>query len=69
MKNINTINYYFKANKVINSCKNIYQLQNALRYAELYYKKTNDISGYEILVRKYYKLTEELFLNEETKNN
>jgi len=69
MENINTTDYYFKAEKVLNSCENIEQLRGALSYAELYYKKTNDRSGYEVLVRKYHKLTQELSLDEKTEDN
>lgn len=69
MQNINTTDYYFKAEKVLTSCENVEQLRGALSYAELYYKKTNDLSGYEVLVRKYHKLTKELSLNEKTEDN
>ena len=55
---------YFRAERVINSCTNLEQLSIALNYVELYYKTTNDRLGYEILIRKYNKLTEELSLDD-----
>jgi len=54
---------YFRVERVINSCTNLEQLSIALNYVELYYKNTNDRLGYEVLIRKYNKLTEELSLD------
>lgn len=69
MENINTIELYFKAENVLDSCDNLNQLRAALKYAELYYGFTKDKSGYEVLVRKYHKLVEEFRLDEKTENN
>ena len=69
MENINMSNNYFRAEKVMDSCTNLEQLRNALNYTELYYKNTNDRSGYEVLIRKYHKLTQELSLDEKTEDN
>jgi hypothetical protein len=68
MENINTSTYYFKAENVLTSCENLEQLRNGLNYVELYHKKTKDRSGYEVLVRKYHKLLQEMSLDEKTKN-
>jgi hypothetical protein len=69
MENINITDNYFRAEKVLDSCTNLDQLKNALNYAELYYKYTNDRSGYDVLIRKYHKLYKELILDEKTENN
>lgn len=69
MKNINTSEYYFKAEQVIDSCKNEEQLRIALRYVELYNTLTKDKSGYEVLIRKFYKRHNQLTLNEKTKTS
>jgi len=61
---INTIEFYLKAEKVLYSCENITQLKNALNYIELYHDRTEDFSGYNVLLRKYNKLTEEMNLHE-----
>jgi hypothetical protein len=69
MENINTTDYYFKAEKVIMTCETTEQLRASLKYAELYYNLTKDKSGYEVLVRKFHKLYSELKLDEEAKNS
>ena len=69
MENINTTDYYFKAEKVIMTCETTEQLQASLKYTELYYNLTKDKSGYEVLIRKFHKLYGELKLDEEAKNS
>lgn len=69
MENINTTDYYFKAEKVIMTCETTEQLRASLKYAELYYNLTKDKSGYEVLVRKFHKLYSELKIDEEAKNS
>lgn len=61
---INTISYYFKAEKVLESCENVNQLRNGLRYVENYHKVTEDFMGYNVLLRKFHKLYEEMKLDE-----
>ena len=54
--------WYDKAERVIESCDNDRQLDIALNYTELYIGRTNDISGYNILLRKYDKKKNELMV-------
>lgn len=68
MEIINTIQYYLKAEKVLYSCTNIQQLKNSFNYIKLYYERTEDFSGYNVLLRKYHKLSEDMELNEKTTN-
>lgn len=63
MENINISEQYFKTEMVLESCKNLNQLRTALNYVELYYKSTEDKSGYEVLIRKYHKLCKEYVLD------
>ena len=68
MENINTTDYYFKAEKVVMTCETTEQSRASLKYVELYYTLTKDRSGYEVLVRKFHKRYSELKLDEETIN-
>lgn len=54
--------WYDKAERVIESCHNDRQLDIALNYAELYIGQTNDVSGYNILLRKYNRKKNELMI-------
>tara|TARA_R110000796_G_scaffold40742_13_gene100839 strand:+ start:3398 stop:3586 length:189 start_codon:yes stop_codon:yes gene_type:complete len=54
--------WYDKAERVIESCDNDRQLDIALNYTELYIERTNDTSGYHILLRKYDKKKNELMV-------
>jgi len=60
MIDINITNYYFKAEEVLSSCTNSCQVKNSLNYFKLYRKLTGDYCGYEILVRKYHKVLNEI---------
>lgn len=53
---------YFKAENVVLSSLNLGQLMVAKRYVESYYKETEDKSGFEVLMRKFYKKYQELSL-------
>ena len=54
--------WYEKAEKVIDGCLNEEQLGIAFNYTELYIKQTKDTSGYDVLLRKYYKKKEDLMV-------
>jgi len=69
MEDIKTIDYYFRVESVLLSCTNILQIKNALTYIKLYNKLSGDYCGYNILLRKYNKLYNEMKINEEPKNN
>jgi len=55
--------YYFKAENVLMSCKTLGQLETSRNYIEMYLNETKDKSGYEVLLRKYFKLREKLILD------
>lgn len=69
MEIINTIELYFKAEKVLLSCKNTLHLKSALNYINLYHKLTEDFSGYNVLLRKHNKLYEEFYIYEKPTNS
>jgi len=54
MENEVRIDWYLKAENVILSAKNIDQLRVGKNYIDFYLKQTNDSSGYEVLVRKFF---------------
>ena len=62
MTDIQTNQWYDKAETVVNSCQNDEQLAVALNYIELYLTQTKDVSGYTILLRKFAKKKQELSL-------
>ena len=62
MTDIQTNQWYDKAETVVNSCQNDEQLAVALNYIELYLTQTKDVSGYTILLRKFAKKKDELSL-------
>ena len=62
MTDIQTNQWYDKAETVVNSCQNNEQLSVALNYIELYLTQTKDVSGYTILLRKFAKKKQELSL-------
>lgn len=62
MTDIQTNQWYDKAETVVNSCKNDEQLTVALTYIELYLTQTKDVSGYTVLLRKFSKRKQELGL-------
>ena len=62
MTDIQTNQWYDKAETVVNSCQNDEQLSVALNYIELYLTQTKDVSGYTILLRKFAKKKDELSL-------
>ena len=53
-------NWYQKAEDVVMSSKTLGQLQVARNYIEHYKKQTNDVSGYDVLIRKYVSKISEL---------
>ena len=55
--------YYFKAENVLMSCQTLGQLETSRNYIEMYLNETRDKSGYEVLIRKYFKLRERLILD------
>jgi hypothetical protein len=62
MTDIQTNQWYDKAETVVNSCQNDEQLAVALNYIELYLTQTKDVSGYTVLLRKFAKKKQELGL-------
>jgi|TARA_R110002153_G_scaffold244099_1_gene399536 hypothetical protein len=64
MTDINITKHYFRAEDVLLSCTTPPQVKNSLNYIKLYYKLSGDYCGYEILLRKYHKLTLELKTHE-----
>jgi len=62
MTDIQTNQWYDKAETVVNSCQNDEQLAVALTYVELYLTQTKDVSGYTVLLRKFAKKKQELGL-------
>ena len=62
MTDIQTNQWYDKAETVVNSCQNDEQLAVALNYIELYLTQTKDVSGYTILLQKFAKKKQELSL-------
>ena len=62
MTDIQTNQWYDKAETVVNSCKNDEQLAVTLTYVELYLTQTKDVSGYTVLLRKFAKKKQELGL-------
>ena len=62
MTDIQTNQWYDKAETVVNSCQNDEQLAVALNYIELYLTQTKDVSGYTVLLRKFAKKKDELGL-------
>ena len=62
MTDIQTNQWYDKAETVVNSCQNDEQLAVALAYVELYLTQTKDISGYTVLLRKFAKKKQDLGL-------
>jgi len=62
MTDIQTNQWYDKAETVVNSCQNDEQLAVALNYIELYVTQTKDVSGYTVLLRKFAKKKDELGL-------
>lgn len=62
MTDIQTNQWYDKAETVVNSCQNDEQLAVALNYIELYLTQTKDVSGYTVLLRKFAKKKQDLSL-------
>jgi hypothetical protein len=58
-KQVNT-DWYQKAEKVVMTAINQDQLNVALNYIEFYKEQTKDISGYEVLIRKFKQQMKEL---------
>ena len=58
-KQVNT-DWYQKAEKVVMTAINQDQLNVALNYIEFYKEQTEDISGYEVLIRKFNQQMKEL---------
>ena len=58
-KQVNT-DWYQKAEKVVMTAMNQDQLNVALNYIEFYKEQTRDISGYEVLIRKFNQQMKEL---------
>jgi len=54
------IDWYQKAENVLMSAKTLGQLQVCRNYIEFYKTQTNDVSGYEVLLRKYVNRIKEL---------
>jgi hypothetical protein len=51
---------YFRTENILQSSFNEGQLETALNYIECYFKTTNDQSGYDVLLRKYIRKSQEL---------
>ena len=64
MDDIKVTDNYLKVEKVLLSCDNILQMNNVLTYIKLYYRLSGDYCGYDILLRKYGKLYDEMNINE-----
>ena len=58
-KQVNT-DWYQKAEKVVMTAINQDQLNVALNYIEFYKEQTKDVSGYEVLIRKFNQQMKEL---------
>ena len=51
---------YFRTENILQSSYNEGQLETALNYVECYFKTTNDRSGYDVLLRKYIRKSQQL---------
>ena len=51
---------YSRAENILQSSFNEDQLETELNYVECYFKTTNDRSGYDVLLRKYIRKSQQL---------
>ena len=51
---------YFRAENILQSSFNEDQLETALNYVECYFRTTKDRSGYDVLLRKYIRKSQQL---------